>query len=396
MRTSPRALFVIVFLDLLGFGVVLPALALSAKEHGASGIVLGLVFASFSLMQLLSLPLWGRLADRIGRRPVLLAALLGNALGFVVFALAGSLAALFASRMLCGLAAASVSTAQAYVADTTDEERRAKGMALISTAFGLALVLGPPLGGSFASLGQELGLGLNRLPGALAAALSAAALAVVAFALPESRGPAGAARDGTAAAARPSWSTLFRSRGLRLTGVSLATLMFTLSSLVPLLVLVGKDRYALSGREVGYLFGLMGVVVLALQVWVIERLARRLGDVGTSVAGAGALFVGLLLMPLTRDRLVLIAATCLLGAGQGLCYPALSAHLSKLAPREQLGGVMGVSSALNACARIFGPPVAGLAYDAFAASGAAASQAAVVAIAIAIASPLLTRGRLAA
>src|SRR5688572_7525338 len=123
MRIAPRALFVIVFLDLLGFGVVLPALALSAKEHGASGIVLGLVFASFSLMQLLSLPLWGRLADRIGRRPVLLAALLGNALGFVVFALAGNLAALFASRMLCGLAAASVSTAQAYIADTTDEER---------------------------------------------------------------------------------------------------------------------------------------------------------------------------------------------------------------------------------------------------------------------------------
>jgi len=263
-------------------------------------------------------------------------------------------------------------------------------MALISSAFGLALVLGPPIGGSLASFGSELGLGLNRLPGVLAAALSLAALAVVALALPEAPRPASGESQGA-----PGWSTLFRSRGLRLAGVSLATLMFTLSSLAPLLVLVAKDEYALSGREVGYLFGLMGVVVLALQVWVIDRLARRLGDVGTSIAGAGALLVGLLLVALPHNRLLLIAATCLLGAGQGLCYPALSAYLSKLAPREQLGSVMGTSSSLNAFARIFGPPAAGLAYDVLAARGAAASQAAVVAIAIAIASPLLARGRLA-
>jgi len=389
---SRRVLFLTVFIDLMGFGIVVPILAFVSKEYGASGMTLGLILGSFSLMQFLFSPIWGRLSDRIGRRPVLMISLFGNILGFGTFAFASNVAMLFATRIFSGIASASISTAQAYIADTTDEQSRSREMARISMAFGLGLILGPPIGGLLSSFGtSSLHLPPNRLPGLAASTLSTIAMLMAIFMLPESLNP-----DSKSAAHRSSfldnesWGILFRTRGLRLAGSSLAVIMCALASLSPILVMVGRDRYGLSARDVGYLLGVMGIVVVILQWSAIHWFTQRLGDIGTGILGAGALMLGLLLVPLTHAPVVLIVATCLMGVGQGLCHPTLSAFITKVAPASHRGGILGVSSSMTALARMLGPALVGFAYDALKTPGAIFSQAAIVSIGIALAMRLLT------
>ena len=389
---SRRVLFLTVFIDLMGFGIVVPILAFCSKEYGASGMTLGLILGSFSAMQFLFSPIWGRLSDRIGRRPVLMISLFGNILGFGTFAFASNVAMLFATRIFSGIASASISTAQAYIADTTDEESRSREMARISMAFGLGLILGPPIGGLLSSFGStSLHFPPNRLPGLAAATLSSIAMLMAIFMLPESLNP-----DSKSAAHQrsfldnESWAILFRTRGLRLASSSLAVIMCALSSLSPILVLVGRDRYGLTAREVGYLLGLMGIVVVLLQWTAIDWITRRLGDIGTGVFGAGALMFGLLLVPLTQARPVLIVATIFMGFGQGLCHPTISAFVTKIAPPSHRGGILGVVSSMTALARMFGPALVGFAYDALKTPGAVFLQAMIVSVGIALAMRLLT------
>jgi len=391
-RWPLRILFLTVFIDLMGFGIVVPILAFVSKEYGASGMTLGLILGSFSLMQFLFSPLWGRLSDRIGRRPVLMISLFGNVLGFSCFALASNVVLLFATRIISGIASASIPAAQAYIADMTDESSRAKEMGRISLAFGLGLVLGPPLGGLLSSLATDLTLRPTVLPGAAAALLSSIALVMAIFALPESRKirAAGAPASRWSFLDNESWLILFRARTLRLSAGALAVLMCALASLAPILVLVGRDRYALTAREIGWLMGLMGVVVIVLQLGVIHRMSRRFGDVAAGLIGAASLVAGLLLIPFTASRGVLIAAACLTGVGQGLCLPTLSAFISKVAPPSHRGGILGVSSSMTALARVIGPALVGLAYDALQTRGAIASQVAVAGIGIAMLARLLT------
>ena len=390
-NTVRRILFLTVFIDLLGFGVAVPILAFSAKEYGASGMTLGLILGSFSLMQFFFSPIWGRLSDRIGRRPVIVGSLLGNVIGFATFAVAHNVALLFAARIITGIAAASVPTAQAYIADSTDETNRAKGMAIIGMAFGLGLVLGPPVGGILSSYGAALNLTPNLLPGAAAATLSTCALLMAIFALPESRKPdAQPAERRFSPVDRETWSIFFRTRALRLSGGALAVLMCTLASLAPILVLVGRDRYGLNARAIGYLLGLMGVVVVLLQFTTIHRLTQRIGDVGAATVGAVALVIGLLLVPFTTERAMLIAATLLMGVGQGLINPTLSSYISKVAPATHRGGILGLAHSMNALARVAGPPIAGLAYDAYRAPGALLAQAFIVCLGITLAVRLMT------
>jgi len=390
-RWPLRILFLTVFIDLMGFGIVVPILAFVSKEYGASGMTLGLILGSFSLMQFLFSPVWGRLSDRIGRRPVLMISLFGNVLGFSCFALSSNVFMLFATRMISGIASASIPAAQAYIADMTDESNRAKEMGRISMAFGLGLVLGPPLGGLLSSLATDLKLRPTVLPGAAAALLSSVALLMAVFALPESlrSGPAGESHARWSILDIESWKILFRMPLLRLSAGALAVLMCALASLSPILVMVGRDRYALTAREIGWLMGLMGVVVIVLQLGVIHRMSRRFGDVTSGLIGAASLAAGLLLIPLTASRGVLIAATCLTGVGQGLCLPTMSAFISKVAPPSHRGGILGVSSSMTALARVIGPALVGLAYDALHTRGAIGSQVAVVTIGIAMLAMLL-------
>jgi multidrug resistance protein len=391
-RWPLRVLFLTVFIDLMGFGVVVPILAFVSKEYGASGMTLGLILGSFSLMQFLFSPLWGRLSDRIGRRPVLMISLFGNVLGFSCFALANNVALLFATRIISGIASASIPAAQAYIADTASEENRAKEMGKISMAFGLGLVLGPPLGGLLSSFGADMHLRPNVLPGAAAATLSSIGLLMAIFVLPESlRADSKPHAKGWSIFDNASWRILFQTRALRISGLALAVLMCALASLAPILVLVGRDHYALKAREVGYLMGLMGVVVITLQLGLLHRLASRFGDITTALLGAAALAAGLLLVP-TFILYLLILAVCLMGLAQGLCHPALSAYISKVAPPEHRGGILGVSSSMTALARVIGPALAGYAYDSYRTGGAVGSQVVIVVVGVGLLVGLMGEG----
>src|SRR5215210_3676635 len=164
-RSSLLVLFLTVFIDLIGFGMVIPFLSYYAREYGASGIMVGAVVGVYSIMQFFFAPVWGRLSDRVGRRPVLLISLVASFTGYLLFAFTRSLGVLFASRVIAGVGGANIGTAQAYIADTTTHEDRAKGMGLIGAAFGMGFILGPPLSGFLSAIGTQRHLHGNLLPG---------------------------------------------------------------------------------------------------------------------------------------------------------------------------------------------------------------------------------------
>src|SRR5471032_3048651 len=189
-KASLLALFLTVLIDLIGFGMVIPFLSFYAREYGASGVVVGAVVGVYSIMQFFFAPVWGRLSDRIGRRPVILISLTASCIGYLLFGFARSLPVLFASRIIAGAGGANIGTAQAYITDVTAPEERARGMGLIGAAFGMGFILGPPLSGILSTISAHHGHHGNLYPGLAAAALSLIALIIAFSVLVESK-PAG-------------------------------------------------------------------------------------------------------------------------------------------------------------------------------------------------------------
>lgn len=370
-KGSLLVLFLTVFIDLLGFGIVVPLLAYYAEAYGASGFTLGMILGSYSLMQFFFSPVWGRMSDRIGRRPVLIASLSGNVVGYALFAISNDITLLMISRIVSGIAAANIATAQAYVADTTTPENRAKGMGLIGAAFGLGFIFGPPAGGLLAHLGTSLGYSGNLFPGLLAAGASLAAVTIAFFHLPESKKPDVRPRSGLPPQFDPSMIRLVISNtGLHLSLVTLFLMIMAFAGMEPSVVLYGKDKFNFTTRELGYFFGFMGVIVAALQGGVIGRVAKRFGDIGAAIFGATSLFVGMSLIPIVSTVPMLVVVAVFIAIGQGFVYPSLTSHISKLAPEEHRGSILGISTASSSLSRVFGPIVAGMLYDKWAGYGA--------------------------
>src|SRR5258707_9028979 len=188
-KTSLAVLFLTVFIDLIGFGMVIPFLSFYAREYGANGTTVGMVVGIYSIMQFFFAPVWGRLSDRLGRRPGILISLTASCTGYFLFGIAHSLVILFVSRIIAGAGGANIGTAQAYIAPTTTPENRARGMGLIGAAFGMGFILGPPLSGILSSIGTKHGMPGNLVPGMTAAALSFCALLLAFFVLAESKRP---------------------------------------------------------------------------------------------------------------------------------------------------------------------------------------------------------------
>ncbi|MBI2214054.1 MAG: MFS transporter [Acidobacteria bacterium] len=384
-KGSLLVLFLAVFIDLLGFGIVVPLLSFYAQTYGASGFVLGGILASYSLMQFFFSPIWGRLSDRVGRRPVLIGALSGNVAGYLIFAFSQSIALLMLARIVSGMCAANIATAQAYVADSTTPENRSKGMGLIGAAFGLGFIFGPPAGGILAHVGQEHGMHGNFLPGLFAASLSLAAVLIATFSLPESKSP-----DTTPRRKRPPqfdaevWRMIFRDRRLALGIAALALLVLSFSALEPTVVLHGRARFGFSPKELGYFFGFMGIIVAGVQGGVIGRITRRFGDAGTALIGGISAFLGLAIIPSIYTVPFLFAVAFFLAIGQAFCYPAVNAHITKVSPADQRGSVLGLSAAMGSLSRVIGPLMAGVLFDRWQSAGAFYGQAICVALGVAL------------
>jgi MFS transporter, DHA1 family, tetracycline resistance protein len=344
-----------VFLDLVGFGIILPLLPYYAETFGATGVWVGALITAYSAAQFLGASVLGRLSDRIGRRPVLLASLAGSATSLVLSGLAHSLWLLLTARALAGLFGGSIAAAQAYVADSTTPKERARYMGLLGASIGLGFVLGPALGAGLA----RYGFGTAAF---VAAGLAAANLAFGLFMLPETHGP----ERRHLAASRPDLSHFFaalrhRSMGRLLGATFFATLAFV--AMEATFALLGEHRFGLDQSWLGFVFTYVGVVIVVVQGGLVGPLAARFGERALAVAGALLMAIGLGALPLAPALPAALAVLGLLAAGQGLTSPMLSTLLSRAADEDEQGGTLGLGQSLAAAARAVGPIGAGWLYD---------------------------------
>lgn len=341
-------IFLIVFIDLIGFGIVIPILPLYAEEFGPSPIVFGLLMASFSAMQFLFAPILGRLSDRVGRRPVLLVSLVGSAVGYLIFGFAGSLAMLFASRIIDGISGGNISTAQAVIADITTPEERAKGMGMVGAAFGLGFILGPAVGGLLVQVAPWL-------PGVAAAVASLTAFVMVLVFLPETVDPNARA---TARRHPLNLKSLGNAVSHPLVWPCLAIvflIIFAFSNFETTFAQFAVHAHDFSRSSVYWLFVYAGVLGALVQGGLVRHLAPRFGEARLVFVGTILGFLALGFMPYAGSRGLLMAVLALLALGQGLAGPSLSALTSKLVDADEVGGVMGVYQGMSSLARIIGP-----------------------------------------
>ena len=345
MQVRPLVvIFLTIFVNLVGFGIIVPLLPFYAQTFGASPLVIGLLFASFSLAQLIAAPLLGSLSDRWGRRPILLFSLFGTVVSFVMLAVAGSLAMLFAARIVDGLSGGNITTARAYIADITAERDRARAFGILGAAFGLGFIVGPALGAAFSHISYTA-------PVWAAAAITVAAMALAFFWLPETvhRATAGGG---------PPWRALrgMTTRpGLRL--LLLVDFVYWTSFAVytTTFAMFGARRFGFGAAETGYMlaaFGLLGAIV---QGFMVGPVVQRLGERKTLIVGLLCAAAGWGGSALTHSLPVFTAMLIPAAIGIGLCNATLSALVSNSAGRDEQGRVQGAAGALESLGRTIGP-----------------------------------------
>jgi MFS family permease len=360
-KQSLLVIFLTVFIDLVGFGIVLPLLPIYSEHFGASNLVIGLIISSFSAMQFLFAPGWGRLSDRLGRRPVLLISNFGSAVSYALFAMASSIPGspalwlLLASRVFAGVCGANLSVASAYIADISPRESRSKSMGLIGLAFGLGFILGPALG--------QLAKSLFGLPGPgwVAAVICAGNFLLGWFILGESRQP-----NSEQAVRRPrfaQWGQTIRQPtvGLLVGIYFLATFCFAaFESTFPRLLHSRSDN---AEHYIGYLFTYCGVLAAVVQGGLIGRLVRALGEARLIFASLVMFAVGLMMLPALAHFAWLILGLGLVATGSALNRPPTFGLISLATPAHEQGAVMGVAQSAGSLARIAAPISANLLFQ---------------------------------
>ncbi len=337
-------LFAIVLTDLIGFGIVIPLLPFYGERFGASPFTVTVILAMYSLAQLFAAPLWGRLSDRWGRRPVLLVSLAGAVVAYLWMGVAYSLWVLFAARFLQGAMAGNIAVAQAYVADVTTPENRAKGMGMIGAAFGIGFIIGPALGGFLAGGDPATNL-----------------------------------------------------RGLILLSF---LVIFAFAAMEVTFAMWARRQFAWGPLQVGYVFTFVGVISATMQGGLVGRLVKRHGEARLLTTGLAAILLGLLILPAATGVTLLLAATGLLAVGLGLTQPSLNSLISRRARSDEQGEVLGVNQSVGSFARIVGPWLAGILFEVFGRAAPFLAGAALMAVALILAVRVLRlaadQGQLAA
>ena len=388
-RKAFAVIFLTIFLDLVGFGIIIPIQPFYAEAFGARPAVVTLLGASYSLAQFIMLPVWGRLSDRYGRRPILLSSIMVAIIGYTLFGLAGSLGALFGARILAGVGTANIATAQAVIADLTTAKDRASGMALIGIAFGLGFVVGPAIGGIFAQYGLAT-------PAFIAAGLSAVNLVSAAFLVPETlpKHLRGQGRTDTRAfrAGRIARALRVPNLGQMLVIYFMVTLGFALmEQTLPLFIehvfvpagaafptdpfaasLLGLDAGDAFDRETSaaalttWLLVVVGITAIVVQGGLIRVLVRIAGERMLLVVGLAIEALALACFPFAGWQvsfLALLIGSGVLAVGSGLYNPSASALLSLSAPEDIQGSTLGLGQSMSALGRVLGPAMAGLIFE---------------------------------
>ena len=358
-RGSLLVIFLTIFIDLLGFGIVLPLLPLYADQFATdpAGWIIGLLMASFSIMQFLFAPLWGALSDRIGRRPVIIIGLTGSVVFYTLFGVAAifkSLTWLFITRIGAGIAGATVPTAQAYIADTTDNKNRARGMALIGMAFGLGFTLGP-LFAVFAVPSGDADPGPG--PGFAAAALSAVALGLAIFKLPESLRPGSQTANTRSWWELDRWKLAFSSRAIMILLLGFFVCVFSFANFettLSMLIKGSKDfegaPFQFSFRNVCLTFAVIGFLVAIVQGGIVRPLAKFVPENRLAIAGAMIEVVGFGLVSYAAAAASipwLFVSLIFVVGGYSCLQPSLYSLLSRWSDPEKQGTVLGIGQSVN-------------------------------------------------
>jgi MFS transporter, DHA1 family, tetracycline resistance protein len=350
MKKSPLAsILSIVFIDLIGFGMIIPILPLYAQRFQATEWQIGILLASYSFMQFLASPVLGWFSDRFGRKPVLLCSLVGSAVGYLLMANAASLAILFVARILAGVAGASVGTASAYIADITPPEDRSKRIGLIGAAFGIGFVLGPAIGGILSHFSVIAPFWFA----AILATLNAILMWIVLLE-PE--------RHATRQKGPLNLRNIFEQAGSWRLGVITVAYFIAIAGFAIVTVIypqVSNRRFELNQSQISYIFVMMGLIGAAIQGGGIGRLAKRFGDVNLAITGFALMAASMMLMPFASSVPIFLVFSGGLAIGNSLSQPTVNAMASKGASAALQGRVLGVVQSAGSLGRVFGPVIAG-------------------------------------
>jgi DHA1 family tetracycline resistance protein-like MFS transporter len=341
----------------VGFGIVIPLLPFFAEEFHASPVDVGILVSSYSLMQFVFAPFWGNLSDRFGRRPILFYTILGSSVGYLLIGVAGSLFVIYAGRILAGIMGGNLSTAQAYIADVTSRENRARGMGLFGMAFGLGFILGPALAGLLSKFGM-------RVPFLFAAGLSLINAILLYFILPESRS---IQPHHPAAERKNRWSELmnvFENRRFTLVTIEYFLLVTAFSFMTTAFAYYTMVKFGYGADGTGYLLAYVGVLAAVMQGLVFGRLASRFGESALIIAGSLILVASLLLVPFISHNngglLVLLVGIAGFAIGNSIASPGLTSLASKTMDESQQGRSLGILQSAASLARVIGPLATGV------------------------------------
>jgi DHA1 family tetracycline resistance protein-like MFS transporter len=359
MRSKPMlAIFVTIFIDLLGFGVVIPILPNFASGLGASPVQVGMVAGIYSLMNFIFANFWGTLSDRIGRRPVILISALITAASYFLFGFATNLIILFISRLLAGIGSANFGAAQAYMSDITTPEERPKAMGLLGAAFGLGFIFGPLIGGILKTNFGVEGLGIG------AAMLSLINFVMAWFMLPESIKEKNTHRAFRFA---PVSDLLKAMKNELYRDIFLANFIFiTAFSIMQITApLLWNQEYGLDDKHIAYLFVFIGVCSAIVQGGLVGKLSRRFSPRQMVYIGIACMTVGLASLPFaTKSYFILMecAGLLIICIANGFLTPALTSLVSLLAPPMEAGKILGLNQSMASLARVAGPLIGGFVY----------------------------------
>lgn len=382
-KRSSTILFISLMIVMLGFGIVLPLMAFFITHFGASGSAMGFMMSLYSIMQFIFAPMWGRLSDRIGRKPVLLIGILGYAIAFVLQGFSTNLALFIGSRALAGiLSSATLPSAMAYMADITSAENRSQGVGLMGAAMGAGMIFGPMLGGILSTVQIQLPAAIQGLmqvttdpstgqiinlsiPFLFSALLALIAVPVVYLLLPESLTPE----------LRKAHSQI-KSNGSRLLQLGTALkgslgflfamaflLAFALANLEGVLALYGKQQFNMGPSTIGWIMGAMGIISVIEQGILIGPLTRRFGEERVLMSGLIISMMGLFGLALAPFRWAMIAFSLVFSMGNVMLQPSVTSLVSQRAKPGELGSAMGINNSFQSLGRGVGPLWAGFAFD---------------------------------
>jgi DHA1 family tetracycline resistance protein-like MFS transporter len=350
-RSPLFVLFLTVFIDLVGFGIIIPVLPLYAEHFHASPVAIGWLTGIYSGMQIIFTPILGKLSDRFGRRPVLIVSIAGTAIGFVLMGMATALPLLFVARILAGITGGNISIPQAYIADVTAPEQRSRAMGMIGAAFGLGFTFGPLIGGIMSRISYSA-------PFYFAAGLAVANALLVYLILPESL-----SREHRASPhAEASIAEVFRHGRGGMFAIVVATYFFLIagfSIMTTLFALFTEKRFGYDARANGYLFGFIGILTVIIQGGLIGRLVKIFGEVTLTRVGMLVTTASLALLPLSGNLPFLLLACAGLSFGSGFASPPLSGLASQMVDRSWQGRALGVMQSAGSAGRLLGPLLGG-------------------------------------